>query len=355
MTASRPLHPQSRVRTRKVSHAVSFGRDVPGRAGGQRCTSAGIGARFGEGEALDSQRGSEPERQGLKKATKAVAFWIVRYTGAAFLARHTAQSRRVTILAYHDPDPDTFESHLALLKSLYSVIPLEAFLSARRVGNLRGLPRRPLVITLDDGWAGNARLLPALKRHGVRPTVFVCTSIVGTKRHYWWTHAPDPADREILKRTAEDDRLRALASSGFASDTEYADRQALSADDLAEMNPWVDFQSHTRTHPILPCCSDERAASEIAGSAEDIERLTGVRPRALAYPDGAHCERDVELVRQAGYECAITIVPGSNDAKTDPCRLKRIIISDGAGSTELVARASGVFGTLVESMHRLFR
>jgi peptidoglycan/xylan/chitin deacetylase (PgdA/CDA1 family) len=314
----------------------------------------GIGARFGKGEAMDTPGGSESERPGLKKATKAAVFWLLRYTGAAFIARHTVQNRRVTILAYHDPDPGTFERHLALLKSLYSVIPLETFLTARAEGDLRGLPRRSLIITLDDGWAGNARLLPALKRHGVRPTVFLCTSIVGTKRHYWWTHAPDPADREILKQTAEDDRLGALASSGFASDTEYADRQALSAEDLAGMAPWVDFQSHTRSHPILPCCSDERAASEIADSAEDIARLTGVRPRAFAYPDGAHCDRDVELVRQAGYECAITIVPGYNDARTDHYRLKRIIITDGAGPTELVARASGTFGILLGSMHRLF-
>jgi peptidoglycan/xylan/chitin deacetylase (PgdA/CDA1 family) len=303
---------------------------------------------------LGSPGGSESERPGLKKATKAAVFWLLRYTGAAFLVRHTAQNRRVTIVAYHDPDPDTFERHLALLTSLYSVIPLETFLSARRAGDLRGLPRRPLVITLDDGWADNARLLPALKSYGVRPTVFVCTSIVGTNRHYWWTHAPDPADREILKQAAEDERLRELASSGFASDTQFTDRQALSAGDLAEMAPWVDFQSHTRSHPILTRCSDERAVSEIAGSAEDIERLTGVRPRAFAYPDGAYCDRDVELVRQAGYECAITIVPGYNDARTDHYRLKRIIITDGAGPTELVARASGTFGILLGSMHRLF-
>jgi peptidoglycan/xylan/chitin deacetylase (PgdA/CDA1 family) len=262
--------------------------------------------------------------------------------------------RRVTVLAYHDPDPATFARHLARLTALYSVIPLETFLAARRASDLRSLPPRALVITLDDGWAGNFGLPPALKRHGVRPTIFLSTSTVGTGRHFWWTHAPDQTDQEGLKRLSETERLAELALSGFAADLEYPDRQALSVRELAEMAPWVDFQSHSRTHPILPRCTDDVAASKIVGSAEDVERLTGIPPRAFAYPNGDFSERDVDLVRRAGYECGLTIEPGYNDARTDPYRLKRIFIDDDASLTELDVCASGVYGILMRLLPGLF-
>ena len=178
----------------------------------------GIGGDFREGASVSGPGGRESAWPGPKRTAKAAVFAVLRWSGAALLARHTVQARRVTMLAYHDPDPDTFERHLALLTSLYSVIDLTTFLSARAAGDLRALPVRAVVLTLDDGWAGNVRLLPALQRHGVRPTVFLCTSIVGTNRHYWWTHAPDQIGPEPLKGLAEEERLRRLASFGFTPD-----------------------------------------------------------------------------------------------------------------------------------------
>jgi hypothetical protein len=82
--------------------------------------------------------GSSGQR-GLKGAVKAAIFALLRGSGAAFLTRHVVQSRRVTILAYHDPDAALFERHLSLLTSLYTVIPLERFLSARRGGHSSSL------------------------------------------------------------------------------------------------------------------------------------------------------------------------------------------------------------------------
>jgi peptidoglycan/xylan/chitin deacetylase (PgdA/CDA1 family) len=285
---------------------------------------------------------------------KAFVFALLRYSGATFLVRHTVQSRRVTVLAYHDPKPAVFDEHLARLTSLYSIISLQDFSLARRSNDWRGLPKRPLLVTLDDGWAHNLELLPVLERHRVRPVVFVTTSLVGTHRHYWWTHASDPEERERLKQLGDNERLERLESSGYTPATEYPTRQALSTDELRVMSARVDIQAHSRSHPILPRCSDENALSEIAGSAADLEQLTGTRPTAFAYPNGDYSERDTHLVQRAGYECAFTIDPGYNGKATDPYRLKRIVVGDDANPTELVVRASGMFGILASAARRLF-
>jgi len=296
----------------------------------------------------------ESDRARLLGFAKRVVFAVLRYSGAAYVARHTVQERRVTIVAYHDPDPATFERTLAALASRYSFISLEAFLAARRAGDLGTLPRRSLVVTIDDGWMGNVLLLPSLERYGVRPTVFLSTSVVGTNRHFWWAHASGQVERDAMKGVPEEQRLQELTASGFAPDTPYPDRQALSIEELARMGTQVDFQSHSRTHPILTNCTDQQAWREIAGSADELRSLTGAPARAFAYPNGVYSERVIDLVREAGYECAVTIEPGYDDATTDPYRLKRLPIGDEAGVTELVARASGVYGVLVTSVRGLF-
>lgn len=287
-----------------------------------------------------------------KRAARAFLLAAVRFSGAAWIARYTIQSHRVTVLAYHDPDPGVFERHIALLESLYAIVPLEALLSMLGDNGLRSLPPRALVVTLDDGWAGNARLLPVVRRHGIRPAVFVTTAIAGTHRHFWWTHVPDPAERERAKLLPADERLRALAASGFEQGADYPDRQALSLDEISEMSAWADVEAHTCSHPILPTCSDDQAEWEIAGSADDVERMTGMRPRAFAYPNGDRSARDVALVRTAGYEAAFTVEPGYVGAASDRYALPRIVISNDAGATELIARASGVYGALARAGRR---
>src|SRR5262249_52809892 len=105
-----------------------------------------------------------------------------------------------------------------------------------------------------------------------------------------------------------------------------------------------DFQSHTVFHPILPSCTPERARREIVESKEILERQYGLKIYALAYPNGDHSDRDVELLRVAGYSCGLTMIAGFNDWKTDPFRLRRFAVSDDAGLNELIVKSSGLWG-----------
>lgn len=272
---------------------------------------------------------------------RAAVFLLLRLTGLPWLLRQRMQRRRVSILCYHDPRPEEFARHLRLLTRLYNIIPLARYLAWRDDPTVE-LPPKSLVITLDDGHRGNRALARVLAQYGIVVTVFVCTAIVGTYRRFWWKDLA-PAERTRLKRTSDADRLKALGRNGFDETREYSERHALSEGEMRALGTYVDFQSHTRFHPILPQCTDARAADEIAGSKAELERRFGVRAVALAYPNGDYAERDAALAREAGYACALTIDGGYNDRGTDAFRLRRLSISDAATDSEVVVKASGLW------------
>ncbi len=269
-------------------------------------------------------------------------FLLLRLTGLPFLLRELMQRRRVSILCYHDPRPEDFERHLRVLTKLYNVIPLCRYLDWRRTGE-SGLPRKALVITLDDGHKGNFLLREVLRRHDVPATIFVCSGVIGTRRHFWWKEAPD-TERERLKQIDHTERLLKLAAdTGFTETREYTERQALSMEETEELGRFVSFQSHTRFHPVLPTCGDKQAMEEIRGSKIELERVLGTSVSALAYPNGSYTEREMQFAREAGYECALTTDGGYSGRNNDRYRLPRLCMSDGAEENEVVVKASGLW------------
>ena len=154
-----------------------------------------------------------------------------------------------------------------------------------------------------------------------------------------------PARAEIaqLKRQPSDYRLKRLKQLGFEEDREYGERQALSWEEVYEMSEYVDFQPHSMFHPCLPTCSYERATEEIAGSRSALQSR-GFASDFFAYPNGDYTAREREIVQESGYKCALTIDPGFNTKSTDLFALKRIGIPDSGNRSELLVRASGLWG-----------
>jgi peptidoglycan/xylan/chitin deacetylase (PgdA/CDA1 family) len=212
------------------------------------------------------------------------------------------------------------------------------------------------VITLDDGHGGNAALVDVFRRHGVKPTIFLCSDIVGTMRRYWWQAVPDEVERQRLKRLPDEQRLARLRALGFEETGEAMTRSALSTGEMQIMREVVDFQAHTRLHPVLPMCNVAKAREEIQGCRDVLKECFGLSAVALAYPNGDYSERDMRLAREAGYSCALTVDPGVNDATTDLYALKRIYMPDDASIRELPVRASGLWDTLMRLVghHRAF-
>lgn len=279
-----------------------------------------------------------------------VLFRLLRYSGTAWFFREFIQRNKVTILLFHDMGKQDAERNFSWLKSHYNLIGLNDYLDA--VANDGPLPVKALVITFDDGHAGNHELLTLIERMQIPVTIFLCSGIVGTNRHFWFRHS-DKVIPELqrLKRLPETERLEQLKTMGFDKLRQYSDRQALSKDEILEMAPWVDFQSHTRFHPILPSCDDLTAEDEIINSKIQLENDYGFMIRSLSYPNGNYTDRDIELTRQAGYECGVTVDAGYNDRGTDLFRLKRVSVNDARTLDELVVKASGCFALLKHVLH----
>lgn len=275
----------------------------------------------------------------------------LRWSGIAWLWREVVQRRIVTFLLFHDMKAADAERNFAYLKRHYNIISLNDYLDAVHHG--KRLPNKAVVITFDDGHASNYTLLPIIKRMQIPVTIFLCSSIVGTHRHFWFRHSTEIKPQvEALKKIPNEQRLERLRQYGFAQEQEYDEIQALSKEQIEEMSPWVNFQSHTCFHSILPQCDDDTAEKETEESKRQLEETFGLTINALSYPNGDYSERDIRLAQEAEYECGITVDSGYNDTMSDLFRLKRFSVNDAKNTTELMVKASGCYALLKHRFHK---
>jgi len=271
----------------------------------------------------------------MRNFLKNVLATVVCLSGMPILIREWVCRNRVAILMYHDAKPTVFAKHIAYLSRHYTVISLDTLVSAIHRADFSRLPSKSVVITIDDGHAGNIALLRLFKQYHIRPTLYVCTQIINTHRHFWFKIAgQSKAEREKLKRLPNAERLAHLKHAfSFEPEKTYPDRQALNVAEMKEMGERVDFQPHTQFHPILPYCTETECRQEILGSKADLEKILGVECLHFSYPNGDYTERDIEIVRLGGFRSARTTEIGWNTLETAPYRLKVVPISDDAGLT----------------------
>jgi peptidoglycan/xylan/chitin deacetylase (PgdA/CDA1 family) len=252
-------------------------------------------------------------------------------------------------VVFHAPAASRAREYFEALRARYNIIGLADYVRARREGATRQLPPKSLVITLDDGHQSNIELKPLLESLRLPITIFLCSGLVGTNRHYWWFHTGSARELVECKGMAESARLQFLRGRGYEPDREYAARQALSDNEIEQLKSFVDFQAHTVTHPILPSCADEEAEWQISQSRNDLEQRYRLQVYALAYPNGDYSQRELDLVRNTGFVCALTLDGGFNDGETDLLRLRRIRLPDDGSINELVVKTSGLWDLLCMS------
>lgn len=158
---------------------------------------------------------------------------------------------------------------------------------------------RPLALTFDDGYHDVLEhAIPELERRGWPATVFVVPGAINGELEFDWY----PIGQ--MPRLIGWDEMRTVESRGL-----------------------VRFEPHSVTHPVLPRVGPERAKREIIDSKAAVELELGREARVFCYPAGYFSDRDVNLVREAGYRCAVTCEFGVNEAPlARPFMLRRTIV-----------------------------
>jgi len=280
----------------------------------------------------------------LLNVLKNIVGFTIRCSGMLLLLRSLYLRHKTTIIYYHDPSPEVFEKHLQYLSKHYNIIPLDLLIEAIYHHNGSILPPKSLVITLDDGYKGNFQLLPILKKYRVVPTIYVCSQIVATCRHFWFKVINGDGITKLVQCTNQT-RLQHLAQKlDFQPTKEYPakERQALSIEEVNVMKNYVDFQSHSRFHPVLTKCSQAECEEEIVVAKHEVEQLVGKTCKHFSYPGGAYSEREIVLLKKAGYVSGRTCIVGWNDLKTNPYKLKMLGIANDASVNWLAAQLTGI-------------
>ena len=274
---------------------------------------------------------------------KRLIFKVLRFSGLPFIFREFIQKNKVTILMFHDISEQVAEKTFSFLLKKYNVIDLNGFIDACENNNKSKIPKKALIITFDDGHLGNYRILPVIKKYKLPITIFLCSSIINTNRHFWFRYKNKTIETSQLKEELNKKRLELLSKVGFEQEKEFDQPQALQNTHISEMRKYVNMQSHTMFHPVLPKCDDYEARKEIFNSKEFLEKEYDFQINSIAYPNGDYTDREIELVKKAGYKCAITVDYGFNTIKSDMFRLKRLSSNDTSDLNELIVKSSGVW------------
>lgn len=277
---------------------------------------------------------------------KKMKFKLLRYLGLAKLFRFFFQRNRVSIVLLHDISPSSADMIFKYLSKSYNLIDLNSFIKAHKTKDYSKIPKYAMIVTFDDGHRGNIEILEAIKRYKAPVTIFLCAGIINTKRHFWFLYKKSSIAISKLKRKSNKERLAILAKDGFFQDKEYETPQALNKKEIEKLSKYVNMQSHTLFHPILPMCSDIDSKEELVKSKEILEKEYKFDINTISYPNGDYSSRDIALAKEAGYECGITVDFGFNTLESDIFRLKRISLNDTDDINELIVKASGLWAFL---------
>lgn len=274
---------------------------------------------------------------------KKIIFKVLRYSGLPFLFREIFQRNKISILLFHDISNKTALQTFKYLKQNYNILCLNEFIEASEKRDFSKIPPKALIITFDDAHIRNYEMLPAIKEFKIPITIFLCASIINTNRHFWFKFKNKSISTSELKYKSNKDKLEILSNVGFQQEKEFTNAQALQKKQIEEMKQYINMQSHTLFHPILPKCSSIEAKEEIFKSKEILENEYGLNINAISYPNGDYSDRDIQFSKDAGYKCGITVDYGFNTSQTDVFKLKRLSVNDTDNIDELIVKASGVW------------
>lgn len=243
--------------------------------------------------------------------------------------------RKVAVLLYHDPVPAVFEKHVDYLSRRFNIVAFARVIDALESGDWSEIPDFPLVIHIDDGYRRNYELLQICERYKIEPTLYLCSAIVGTYRHFWSKLSSGRSKQlRLVNNRVLLNKLRNEAD--YFPNKEFENREALSLEELASMNSQFDCQSHGRYHFSLLTLDDAELEGELAESRARIAELSSQPCDHFSFPYGDYSEREILAVKRAGYRTARTTQPGWISPRTDLYEIPIVADVPGDVSTNVL-------------------
>jgi peptidoglycan/xylan/chitin deacetylase (PgdA/CDA1 family) len=156
-------------------------------------------------------------------------------------------------------------------------------------------PRKPIVLTFDDGYEDNYSIaFPLLQKYGMTAVIFLVAD-TARRTNFW-----DREEPQVL-----------LMNQGQIHELVHAG---------------IEIGSHTVTHPDLTACSPEQVKNELLESKQIIERQTGKEIFSLAYPYGSVNETIKSLAGETGYTYGIATDSGPLKVYEDFFEIRRTAV-----------------------------
>ncbi len=209
--------------------------------------------------------------------------------------------------------PELFREVLLYVKEKYNIISYGQFID--HIFNDIKLPKKSVLITLDDGYLDNyLYAFPILKELHIPAVIFLITGMIEHNNHIR-TSLPNFIPHKELESN--------LVKEMFINTAEM---------DVMQRSGKISFDSHTVNHTDTTSVDEESLKKELNDSLNFIKFYTPTREYyGFCWPKGKFDEKSIKILNESQYSFAFSTIDGAYKKGDDLYTIRRVDISSRGG------------------------